>query len=45
MVKEKCIIVDIDGTVALMQGNRGPFEWHKVNGDKPNTWVINIIKA
>ena len=44
-MKSKCIIVDIDGTVALMQGNRGPFEFHKVNGDSPNVWVIDIIKA
>ncbi|MEZ0485549.1 phosphatase domain-containing protein [Fibrella aquatica] len=40
----RCILVDIDGTVALI-GNRSPFEWKKVYMDRPRTSVINVIKA
>lgn len=29
----KAILVDIDGTVAKMNGKRGPFEWHRVGED------------
>ena len=42
---QKAIICDVDGTVALMHGNRGPFEWDKVGTDKPNQWVIDIVHA
>ena len=41
--KRTAIICDVDGTVALMHGNRGPFDWHKVSTDKPNQWVIDLI--
>ena len=41
--KPTAIICDVDGTVALMHGNRGPFDWHKVSTDKPNQWVIDLI--
>ena len=41
--KERAIICDVDGTVALMHGNRGPFDWDKVSTDKPNQWVIDLI--
>ena len=43
--KQKAIIVDIDGTLALMNGKRTPFEWDKVYEDDPNLWVISIVKA
>ena len=43
--KKKAIIVDIDGTLALMNGKRTPFEWDKVYEDDPNLWVISIVKA
>ena len=36
------IIVDIDGTVALMQG-RSPFDWEKVHTDYPNYPIIEIV--
>lgn len=36
-------LVDIDGTVALMDG-RGPFDWHRVYEDKPNHDVIRVIR-
>ena len=40
----RCILVDIDGTVAAM-GNRSPFEWHKVGVDTPKWPIINLVKA
>lgn len=39
----KCVIVDIDGTLAL-NGGRSPYDKDKVLNDKPNTPVINLIK-
>ena len=42
---KNAIICDVDGTVALMHGNRGPFDWDKVSTDKPNQWVIDIVQA
>ena len=38
----KCIIVDIDGTVAEMNG-RKPFEWDKVDTDLPRQFVIDVV--
>ena len=40
----KCIIVDIDGTIAEMNG-RGPFEWHKVSHDKSRKFVLDMIEG
>jgi len=40
-----CIIVDVDGTVAKMHGNRGPFEWDKVDTDLPSQVVIDTVNA
>lgn len=40
--KPKAILVDIDGTVALM-GDRGPFEWSRVGEDEPNKPVVNLV--
>ena len=40
----KAIIVDIDGTLAKMQG-RGPFEWHRVGEDKVNQPIKDIVLA
>lgn len=37
-----CVICDIDGTLALMI-NRGPFDWNKVNEDKLNIVVEEIL--
>ena len=39
------IIVDIDGTIADMNGIRDPFEWDKVDQDKPHEDVIDLINA
>lgn len=41
--KEKCIIVDIDGTVAKM-GDRIPYDYTKVHLDTPIWDVINLVK-
>lgn len=38
------IIVDIDGTVAKMNG-RSPHEYHKVGTDLPNWYVIDVVKG
>lgn len=40
----KAIIVDIDGTVALKDGARGPYEYDKVHLDKPNRNVVELVK-
>ena len=45
MSKLKCIICDIDGTVALMKGKRTPFEYHKAFEDLPNQPVIDVLLA
>tara|TARA_R100001443_G_scaffold17258_1_gene27725 strand:+ start:2838 stop:3311 length:474 start_codon:yes stop_codon:yes gene_type:complete len=45
MMKSKCIICDIDGTVALMKGKRTPFEYHKAYNDEPNVPVIDVLLA
>lgn len=42
--KESIVIVDIDGTLAL-RGNRGPFEYHKVEVDYPNHAIITTVKG
>jgi len=40
---ERAIIVDIDGTVAKMDG-RGAFDWNRVGEDKPNSPIIDIVQ-
>ena len=39
----KCIIVDIDGTLALING-RNPYDDALIHTDKPNTPLVNIVK-
>lgn len=41
----KCILVDIDGTMAHMNGKRGPFDWHAVGVDDPDHVVISVVNA
>jgi predicted kinase len=47
MIQDKslveAIIVDIDGTVAKMDG-RGAFDWGRVGEDKPNPPIIDIVQ-
>lgn len=38
-------IVDVDGTLAHMDGKRGPFEWHKVGGDSIDSSVVRTIRS
>lgn len=38
-----CIICDIDGTVALMNG-RGPYEENKVDTDLPNRPIVDLVR-
>ncbi|MFG2211916.1 AAA family ATPase [Streptomyces sp. NPDC048638] len=40
----KAVLVDIDGTVALMDG-RSPFDETRVHQDLPNTSVISVVRA
>lgn len=40
----RCILVDIDGTVAD-KGARSPFAWHRVGEDTPKWPIINMVKA
>ena len=42
--RPEVVLVDIDGTVAIMNG-RSPFEWHRVGEDAPNDTVIEIVRA
>jgi len=38
-----CVIVDIDGTIAL-KGDRGPFDWDNVDKDTVNKTVREVVK-
>lgn len=37
-----CVIFDVDGTLAHMNGKRGPFEWHNVDKDDPDENIIKL---
>lgn len=41
---EPAVIVDIDGTVALMDG-RSPYDMTRVFEDKPNEPVIAVVRS
>ncbi|GAA0801971.1 phosphatase domain-containing protein [Spirilliplanes yamanashiensis] len=41
---QEVVLVDIDGTVALMNG-RSPFDWRRVGDDLPNPAVITAVRA
>jgi hypothetical protein len=38
------VLVDIDGTVALMNG-RSPYDWTRVGSDLPNPAVVTAVRA
>ena len=40
----KCVIFDMDGTLALMH-NRGPFEYEKCGDDLPNPMVVALAET
>ena len=44
MAKELAIIVDVDGTLADMKGVRGPFDWDKVDQDRPHNDIITLVQ-
>jgi len=44
MAKEKAVIVDVDGTLADMKGVRGPFDWDKVDQDRPHNDIITLVQ-
>lgn len=39
-----CIIFDIDGTIATMDG-RGPFDWSRVGEDKPRWFILEMLEG
>ena len=43
--KPKCVVCDLDGTLALMKGKRGPFEFHKVYQDEVNNPVWECLNS
>lgn len=43
--KPKCILVDIDGTLAHMNGKRSAFEWDKVSLDDCDEIVKSVVNA
>ena len=38
------IIVDVDGTLALMEGKRRPFDYHRSFDDTPNKPIFKLVK-
>lgn len=43
--KPKAFMVDIDGTLAHMNGKRGPYDWARVGEDDLDLVVSNIVKV
>lgn len=41
----KAAIVDVDGTVAGMNGIRKPYEWNRVDQDKPRREIIAMVRG
>lgn len=41
----EAFLVDIDGTIALMNGKRGPFDYHLAGGDDLNAPVATVVQA
>lgn len=41
----KAVVVDIDGTLAHHHGVRNIFEWDKVDLDKPDPLVVEVVKG
>ncbi len=38
-------LVDLDGTLARISPDRGPYEWHKVGLDSPNPAVVSHVRG
>ena len=46
--KPKCILVDVDGTLAKMKrgpGERSPYDWDRVLEDLPNQPIIELVNT
>ena len=43
--QDSAFVVDIDGTIADMDGRRGPFDWKRVGVDVPHRDVIDLIRT
>lgn len=43
--KIDCVVCDLDGTLAHMNGKRGPFEWHNVGRDDVDLDVKALLDA
>lgn len=41
----KAILIDVDGTLAHMDGKRGPFEWYKVGQDRCDEVVKTLVNG
>lgn len=41
--KPRCVVCDLDGTLALMRDRRGPFEFNKVDRDEVNLPVFHAL--
>lgn len=44
LTKERVILCDIDGTLAHMNGKRGPFEWDKVDRDDVDEIIAERLR-
>lgn len=45
MSKPKAVVVDVDGTLCLMDGGRGPYEYDKCGQDKANPAVVELVQV
>jgi len=41
--KPSCYVFDIDGTLAINNSGRSPYDWNRVGDDDPNTAIIRIL--
>lgn len=39
----RCIICDIDGTIAMNTSGRSPYDWNRVMEDTPNRRIISLL--
>lgn len=43
--RDDCVIVDIDGTLAHMDGKRSPYDYSKVSGDSVDKSIRDLVAA
>lgn len=44
VTKDKCILLDLDGTLCDMAGKRSPYDWKKVGGDLADYSVRSLVQ-